>query len=86
MTALIDFIMGDSLYPKNNEDKKYLSNKCRCKACNDIIESKYRNDFVSCKCGSIFTDGGLDYIRRGGKDLSLIEDMSVLNPNYKGTV
>lgn len=73
--GLIDFITGDSLYPSRN--KEYLVNKCRCKACNDIIESKNRHDFVSCKCGSIFTDGGLDYIRRGGKDLSLIEDLSV---------
>jgi hypothetical protein len=29
-----------------------------------------------CKCGEIFTDGGLEYIRRGGNDLNSIIDMS----------
>lgn len=80
---LLDFISGDSLYPKRAEDKPYLTNKCRCKNCGDVIQSKHRHDFVYCKCGSIFTDGGLDYLRRGGKDLNLIEDLSEKNPNYK---
>lgn len=40
-------------------------NKCRCKICGDIIESKSRHDFVECKCGACYTDGGLDYTRRG---------------------
>ena len=50
-------------------------NKCRCLSCKDIIESKHRHDFVWCSCKSIFTDGGLDYIRRGGNSM-LIEDLS----------
>lgn len=40
-------------------------NKIRCKSCDDIIESKYTHDFVKCKCGKVFTDGGLDYQRVG---------------------
>ena len=40
-------------------------NRCKCRLCNDIIISKHRHDFVRCKCGEIFTDGGEDYIRRG---------------------
>jgi hypothetical protein len=44
---------------------KLIRNRCQCKLCGTIIESKHRHDFVSCKCGEIFTDGGLDYIRRG---------------------
>lgn len=44
---------------------KIVRNRCQCTACLDIIESKHRHDFVSCKCGRIFTDGGQDYIRRG---------------------
>jgi hypothetical protein len=51
-------------------------NKCQCRHCNDIIESKHRHDFVSCKCGAIFTDGGKSYIRRGAKDLNDIIDLS----------
>ena len=51
-------------------------NKCQCRKCGDVIESKFRHDFVSCKCGSIFTDGGTDYIRRGADDLDNIIDLS----------
>jgi len=54
---------------------KIIRNKCKCLSCGDIIESRHRHDFVWCKCKSIFTDGGKDYIRRGGK-LELIEDLS----------
>lgn len=53
-----------------------VRNQCQCKKCGDIIESKHRHDFVSCKCGAIFTDGGRDYIRRGAQDLSDVIDMS----------
>ncbi len=52
------------------------SNKAQCRKCKDIIESKHRHDFVACKCGEIFVDGGKDYIRRGAKDLTNIIDLS----------
>jgi tRNA(Ile2) C34 agmatinyltransferase TiaS len=51
-------------------------NKCQCRKCGDVIESKHRHDFVRCKCGAIFTDGGKEYIRRGAGDLNDIIDMS----------
>jgi hypothetical protein len=50
-------------------------NACRCRKCNTVIESRHVHDFVMCPCGSVFTDGGLHYIRRGG-ELEHIEDMS----------
>jgi len=59
--------------------KKILKNSARCKSCGDIIESKHRHDWVSCKCGKIFVDGGLEYLRRGAEDLNLIEDLSIVN-------
>jgi hypothetical protein len=37
--------------------------KCYC--CGDIVESKFRHDFVSCKCGKSYVDGGNDYMRVG---------------------
>ena len=40
-------------------------NICRCKICGDIIESKTRHMWIQCKCGACFTDGGIDYCRRG---------------------
>lgn len=30
------------------------------------MESKDRHDFVRCKCGASFLDGGDDYFRAGG--------------------
>ena len=38
-------------------------NLALCKLCGDLIESKSRHDFVSCKCGEISVDGGNDYCR-----------------------
>ena len=45
-------------------------NAAQCGLCGDIIESKYRHDFVSCLCDNIFIDGGLDYFRAGAIDMS----------------
>lgn len=54
---------------------KIKINKCQCLSCLDIIESKHVHDFKYCKCGAIFTDGGTEYIRRGGNP-DLIKDLS----------
>jgi len=43
-----------------------MGKKLKCKECYDIIESKYRHDYIKCKCGKIFVDGGDDYLRFGG--------------------
>lgn len=40
--------------------------RAQCLECEDIIESKHRHDFVKCKCGKSFIDGGDDYLRGGG--------------------
>ena len=45
----------------------------RCLDCGDEIYSNSRHDFVSCKCGSAFVDGGFDYIRAGANSLDRIE-------------
>lgn len=37
----------------------------KCSACGDRIFSNFRHDFVRCKCGRTFVDGGFDYIRGG---------------------
>lgn len=54
-------------------------NKCQCKKCGDIIESKHRHDFVWCKCGSIAVDGGKDYLKRCGN----LEDMVEMSESYE---
>lgn len=55
--------------------QKLVRNVARCTNCNTVIESKYTHDFVWCKCKAIFTDGGTEYIRRGG-DLDALIDLS----------
>lgn len=50
-------------------------NAARCRKCGTVIESKHVHDFVSCECGAIFIDGGLEYMRYGG-DYSNFEDLS----------
>jgi hypothetical protein len=57
------------------EYPKIKRNAARCKQCHTVIESKHRHDFVTCECGSIAVDGGLDYIRWIGK-LEDFEDLS----------
>jgi len=54
---------------------KIRINRCKCRKCGTVIESKSVHDWVSCSCGEIFTDGGAEYVRRGG-EFELIEDMS----------
>jgi len=55
---------------------KIIRNSCQCAQCGDIIESRHRHDFVNCKCGAIFTDGGTDYVRRGFTKPDDIIDLS----------
>jgi hypothetical protein len=55
--------------------QKLVRNVARCGKCNTVIESRHRHDFVWCECKAIFTDGGTDYIRRGG-DLEAMIDLS----------
>ena len=50
-------------------------NMAKCKKCGDVIESKYRHDFVYCSCQAIAVDGGKDYLRRVGYP----EDMEELS-------
>ena len=47
---------------------KILRNMIKCKKCGEIIESKSTHDFNWCKCGTVFVDGGHEYLRRGFKD------------------
>lgn len=50
---------------------KVLRNSAKCRVCEDEIESKHRHNFVSCKCGEIFIDGGREpYSRAGAKDFA----------------
>ncbi len=56
---------------------KLKRNRAICLGCLDIIESKHRHDFVSCTCGKLSVDGGLDYARRVSESKDGWEDLSV---------
>jgi len=57
------------------ESRRIKHNRVQCLLCENIIESLHVHDFVWCTCQSIFTDGGHEYIRRGGK-LSYMRDLT----------
>lgn len=52
---------------------KIKRNAAQCYKCKDIIESKSVHDFVECKCGAIFVDGGHEYLRRGGELIDIVD-------------
>jgi hypothetical protein len=60
---------------KRNE---IIRNSIRCKICGDIIESRYRHEYVTCSCGACAVDGGHDYLRRSFKDKDCYTDLSVV--------
>lgn len=53
------------IYDPPRINRRILRNAMKCLKCGEVIESKTRHDFVECSCGSIFVDGGHDYLRRG---------------------
>lgn len=49
-------------------------NAIQCLECKTILVSFYRHDFKTCKCpNETMIDGGHDYLRYGGKDMSKIQ-------------
>lgn len=58
-----------------------IKNAIRCNICGEEIESKYRHDYVTCKCGACSVDGGLDYLRRAFKFPGCFTDISVTEVN-----
>ena len=56
--------------------KVLTKNSVKCLVCNTILESKYRHNYVQCSCpNETACDGGLEYQRVLGKDLSLIDNL-----------
>lgn len=62
-------------------ERKIIKNAIQCKLCGDIIESKSRHMFVTCKCGACSVDGGHDYLRRCFKEEGCFIELSILEPN-----
>ncbi len=67
------------IFPKKKEavrPPRIKENKIKCLSCNTILTSYFRHDFKWCKCESIFVDGGMDYLRRGGEGIDNYEELS----------
>ena len=52
---------------------KIYENKIQCKKCGQELISRSVHDFQVCYCGAVSVDGGLEYLRRGGKKENIIE-------------
>lgn len=57
-----------------------LSNQIKCLLCEDVIYSAHKHDFVSCKCGAVCVDGGMNYLKRCGSTCNY-EEQSFVLPN-----
>lgn len=55
---------------------KILRNRAKCLICGDEIESRTVHEYKTCSCGNLSVDGGLQYAKRGVKDLDKWEDLS----------
>ena len=55
-----------------------IKNAIRCNLCGDEIESTYRHNYVTCKCGACSVDGGHDYLRRCFRKKEDYTDISIV--------
>ena len=58
--------------------KRKYPNIIRCKECGYILVSNHRHDYKTCECpNQTMVDGGYDYLRCGGVDMSKVEVLKV---------
>ena len=56
-----------------------ILNRIQCKECGEVLTSYHRHDYKTCGCeNETMIDGGTDYQRYGGKDLSLVDSSSTI--------
>lgn len=48
------------------DDYVIVLNALGCRKCKTTAVSRHRHDYVSCKCGAVSVDGGLEYFRAAG--------------------
>ena len=61
----------------SEQETVILSNQIKCLHCGESIYSAHRHDFVTCTCGSVSVDGGMNYFRRAG-DRTLMLNQSIV--------
>lgn len=66
---------------------KKENSKVKCLKCGVILESTHRHDYKTCDCeNQTMVDGGSDYLRCGGKDMSLVGLWSAEDKDWVSTV
>ena len=58
--------------------ERITRNRAKCKICGDVIESRNTHDYVTCSCGAVSVDGGLDYLRRSFIEEGCFEELSTV--------
>ena len=60
-------------------EKQIILNRVQCRECGEVLTSYNRHDYKTCGCeNETMIDGGTDYQRYGGKDLSLVDSSSTI--------
>lgn len=60
--------------------KNIVHSQVTCLECGEVLVSKNRHDYKTCSCpNETMIDGGNDYVRYGGKDLSKVETFTVFD-------
>lgn len=72
-------IISHPFYRSKLPSRDAFVNAVTCLWCNSYIVSRYRHDFVGCKCEDdkkkVYVDGGWDYSKRVmGKESSFLEE------------
>lgn len=49
-----------------------MRNRAKCRLCEDIIESRYHHDYMTCKCKEISIGGGDNYWKCWTKNINFI--------------
>lgn len=61
---------------RSTHGKRIIRNAAQCRRCGGTVESKSVHDYVACTCGTIFVDGGHEYLRRGSEDFQALIELS----------
>jgi hypothetical protein len=61
-------------------ESRIVHSQVTCLECGEVLVSEHRHDYKTCSCpNETMIDGGNDYVRYGGKDLSKVETFTVLD-------
>jgi hypothetical protein len=55
-------------------EKQLIHSSVICLECGEVLVSRHRHDYKTCSCEQeTMIDGGLEYIRYGGRDLAKVQ-------------